>query len=59
MANPLVEPFTRLIGRWRMKRAVAHLDPRLLEDAGFRITRSPWTDALIDKQGYWIRRRNK
>ena len=57
MAHPIIEPFARLFGRWRTARAVAYLDARLLDDAGFRLDRKALSNAIYDRHGNLIGRR--
>ena len=59
MANPIIEPVARLVGRWRTARAIACLDPHMLDDAGFRLDRKSLTNAIYDKNGNWIGRQYK
>jgi hypothetical protein len=59
MAHRILEPFVRMVGRWRTARAVAFLDRHLLEDAGIKIDRTPWDDLNITQSGYWSGRQRK
>ena len=59
MTHHILEPFVRLVGRWRTARAIAHLDERLLEDAGLKVEKTPWSDVSIARRGYWTGRRKK
>jgi len=53
MAYTFLEPAARLWQRWQTKRAIAHLDQHLIEDAGIKITRNAWEDLNVTRRGFW------
>ena len=59
MKYQILAPIRRMVGRWQTARATAHLDKRLLEDAGLKVEISPLDEISIARRSYWTGRLNK
>jgi len=59
MAHAIFQPAIRLWQRWQTERAIAHLDPHILKDAGIEVPKNGWDTLNILQPTYWTGQRRK